>query len=375
MEQPETYFAPAARLGASEVADQARCVQGLAQMAAAFDAVNDQVLVLNAQRQIVHANRNAMSLLGNPELAKVLGQRPGEALGCIHACQSSGGCGTSQFCSTCGAVKAILTAQSGMPDTRECSIVCHGDLTALDLLVHTTPIVVDAQAFTVCCIRDISHEKRRRVLERIFFHDVLNMATGMLMLSDRVSSGLARPDDPRRLQELVATVMGQLVEQRDLMAAETSELAVHAESFPLRTFLEGIVQMYIVSPVCDKRWILLEECPELTIVSDRNLMGRVLGNLIKNALEASPPDATVDVSAVAADGGVELSVHNDGVIPPEVQLQLFQRSFSTKGANRGLGTYSVRLLAERYLRGRVSLTSNPELGTVFRVWFPLTINA
>jgi signal transduction histidine kinase len=73
------------------------------------------------------------------------------------------------------------------------------------------------------------------------------------------------------------------------------------------------------------------------------------------------------------DDGVQFSVRNPGVIPPEVQLQLFQRSFSTKGANRGLGTYSVKLLTERYLGGRVWLNSNPDDGTVFHVWYPLTL--
>ncbi len=371
MEQTQTYFASAARASAGELARQARNVQALENMAAAFEAVNDQVLVLNAQRQIVYANRNAMSLLGNPDLPKVLGQRPGEALGCARANECSGGCGTSKFCSTCGAVKAILTAQSGRPDISECSIIRRDDLTALDLQVRTAPIVIEGQDYTVCCIRDISHEKRRRVLERIFFHDVLNTATGMLLLADRVSGDHAQPNDRRRLGDLVATVVGQIVEQRDLMAAETSELAVRPEPFAVRGFLDGVVQLYLTSPVCEKRWILLEQCPELTIVSDRNLLGRVLGNLVKNALEASPENATVDISAAAVEGGVEFSVHNEGVIPPEVQLQLFQRSFSTKGANRGLGTYSVRLLTERYLRGRVSLTSTPQTGTTFRIRLPL----
>ena len=43
-------------------------------------------------------------------------------------------------------------------------------------------------------------------------------------------------------------------------------------------------------------------------------------------------------------------------MPRQVQLQIFKRSFSTKGAARGLGTYSMRLLSERYLKGVVSFT-------------------
>jgi hypothetical protein len=48
---------------------------------------------------------------------------------------------------------------------------------------------------------------------------------------------------------------------------------------------------------------------------------------------------------------------------------MFQRNFSTKGPGRGVGTYSVRLLTERYLGGQVSLLSSPESGTRFGLSF------
>lgn len=55
----------------------------------------------------------------------------------------------------------------------------------------------------------------------------------------------------------------------------------------------------------------------------------------------------------------------------EVQLQLFQRSFSTKGqSGRGIGTYSMKLLSERYLGGKVEFTSREPEGTVFTLTIP-----
>jgi sensor histidine kinase regulating citrate/malate metabolism len=57
-------------------------------------------------------------------------------------------------------------------------------------------------------------------------------------------------------------------------------------------------------------------------------------------------------------------------MPKEVQLQLFQRSFSTKGRGRGIGTYSIKLLTEKYLRGKVDFISNEGTGTTFNLYFP-----
>jgi signal transduction histidine kinase len=59
-------------------------------------------------------------------------------------------------------------------------------------------------------------------------------------------------------------------------------------------------------------------------------------------------------------------------MPPDVRHQLFQRSFSTKGSGRGLGTYSVRLLTERYLDGTVTFTSDEATGTRFDIRIPAT---
>jgi hypothetical protein len=98
------------------------------------------------------------------------------------------------------------------------------------------------------------------------------------------------------------------------------------------------------------------------------LLRRVIGNLIKNALEASSAGQTVTVS-FHNDGQPVFSVRNESVMAEDVKRQLFQRSFSTKQGNgRGIGTYSVKLLTERYLRGTVDFVSPaPEGGTVFSV--------
>ncbi len=59
-------------------------------------------------------------------------------------------------------------------------------------------------------------------------------------------------------------------------------------------------------------------------------------------------------------------------MPEDARLQVFQRSFSTKGPGRGLGTYRIRLLTEKYLKGRVSFATGPE-GTTFTAEYPAVL--
>jgi signal transduction histidine kinase len=92
--------------------------------------------------------------------------------------------------------------------------------------------------------------------------------------------------------------------------------------------------------------------------------------MVKNALEASHAGQTVTIGCRNLVDAVEFSVHNPNVMPRSVQLQIFQRSFSTKGAGRGLGTYSMKLLSEQYLHGQVAFTSSAEEGTTFYARYP-----
>ncbi len=95
-------------------------------------------------------------------------------------------------------------------------------------------------------------------------------------------------------------------------------------------------------------------------MGDPSQLQQVILNLMVNARDAMPNG-----------GEVVFEVHNPGVMPETVQRQIFQRSFSTKDeVGRGIGTYSVRLLAEQYLGGRVSFVSEPEAGTIFTVRVP-----
>ena len=109
---------------------------------------------------------------------------------------------------------------------------------------------------------------------------------------------------------------------------------------------------------------------EYIFKSDPTLVRRVLINMLKNALEATPARGEVLLGYFNDEGAVTFYVHNDQFMPKEVQLQVFKRSFSTKGKDRGLGTYSIKLLTEKYLRGKVWFETDEKKGTSFFARLP-----
>ncbi len=106
------------------------------------------LIILNKERQIIYANQLFLKTLNIDNFDAVIGKRPGEAVYCIHANQTEGGCRTTEFCKTCGAVHAILESQKGNQSIKECRIATtSGD--ALDLEVTTTPYQHEDESFTI----------------------------------------------------------------------------------------------------------------------------------------------------------------------------------------------------------------------------------
>ena len=366
-----TEFAPAERASDDEIERQGRLFQGAPLMTQILDVVPDILMVLNRERQIVYANQSLHHKLGvkSGDMDRVFGRRPGEVLKCMHAFESEGGCGTTPFCSTCGAVMAILTSQENKSDVRECRILQDQTGDALDLRVWAKPLVLGDELFTTFMVVDISHEKRRKVLERIFFHDILNTAGGLKGSAELIRE--ANLEELNEFQDIILRLSNDLIEeiqaQRQLAAAENDELETHPSAVDTGDMLLEIAELYTGHEVTRGRHIRIEDHPcQGTVITDRGLLRRVLGNMTKNALEASRLGETVTLGCEAVDRGVSFRVHNPGFIPRDVQLQIFQRSFSTKGSGRGLGTYSIKLLTERYLKGQVSFATSPESGTVFK---------
>lgn len=369
-----TQFAPAEYAPREQILEQAQQFLTHDLLTFLLDAVPDIFLILNEYRQIVYANQAVLDTFQIQHIAALYGQRPGELLGCAHA--DNNACGTTEFCRTCGAVQAILISLGGKKSVQECRILRH-DGQALDLQVTATPLVLHGQKYSVFAIQDISHEKRRLMLERIFFHDLLNTAGSVIGYAE-----LLKGTDPTHLDEMEFMVdnifhhtmklADEIKAQRMLLEAENDLLAVQPRPLYSTHLLHDLMTLYRRHSAARERSIVLAPDAEgIEFTSDPNLLRRVLGNMLKNALEASFAGETITLNCTVVGDEVEFSVHNPAYIPRQVQLQLFQRSFSTKSSDRGLGTYSMKLLTERYLKGSISFTTSQDNGTTFKARYPL----
>jgi len=109
---------------------------------------------------------------------------------------------------------------------------------------------------------------------------------------------------------------------------------------------------------------------------DRQLIERVLYNLILNAAQASPPQGSVTVKTrQVGDRGqgstVEIDVIDRGTgIAPKDRESIFNPFFTTKSSGVGLGLAIVSKIVDEH-GGEITVESEPGAGSVFRVFLPV----
>jgi PAS domain-containing protein len=210
-----THYASFHRASREQILRDYRELRSLDYIGELVGALPYVATILNEDRQIVFSNDALLNKIGL-NMKEVLGTRPGESLNCVHSGTMEAGCGTSENCQFCGAVNTILKCQeTGKAATDECRIRVsdgNGHEDCLDLEVTAAPFKWGNQEFVIFAARDISSEKRREALERIFFHDVINTAGTLQGVVDM----LKNMKDPKKIKtfiDLLSAVSHELTEE------------------------------------------------------------------------------------------------------------------------------------------------------------------
>jgi signal transduction histidine kinase len=366
------------RASSIELESDLRTVSHNPIVSALLEATDAGLLVLNQEGQILATNRAPVLANLRHENRRTIGMRPGEFFLCPRA--QPDGCGAGEHCLACGTLQAVTQSQAGGTVVeRECLLTSGQgrDAKPVEMKVRATQVIIEGRPFTVVSLRDISHEKRRQALERVFFHDILNTLSALSnwthLLKNTDGERLERAHD--RVRRLVTQLEREIQVQRALLDAEHGTL--HPRNLPVApsALMTEMRTLFGEGQAAVGRAFMVEDgSAGVELETDPVLLGRVLTNMLKNAFEATPSGGQVRLWCERERDGQQFAfhVHNPGLIPPEVAAHIFQRSFTTKGdPGRGLGTYSMKLLGERYLGGKVSFTSSAAQGTVFSIRLPL----
>lgn len=190
-------------------------------------------------------------------------------------------------------------------------------------------------------------------VEHIIRHDIKSPLSGVV----EQLQGLLQDRDltHRQLATLRAIEQGSLHAMNlinlssELFKIETGRFVLDSKPVPIVELLRRIADIDRVS-YADKRLtvaVLADDTPGHTALlarGDATLCYSIFENLLRNACEASPAGARVEIT-VREQAGLRIEIRNPRAVPPALRDHFFDRLEPGQDGKTGLGIYSARVLA------------------------------
>jgi signal transduction histidine kinase len=207
-------------------------------------------------------------------------------------------------------------------------------------------------------------------------HELNNPLTAVNMYSDVLVEKLTHaghdPADVEKVRAIREAGMRIQKLARDLVAYARPASA-RAETVDLAEVVDEAVRL--AKPALKEHSAVVEKrlAPAPPVEGSRSSLVQVVVNLVRNAAQAIPEGGRVTIALAPEEGGVRLTVEDDGAgMEPDVEARAFEPFFTTKGAGGiGLGLPIVQGIVERH-GGAVELATAPGRGTRVAVKLPVT---
>lgn len=241
-------------------------------------------------------------------------------------------------------------------------------------------------AGSVLILRDLTEMRRLESVRRDFVANVSHeLKTPLTSISGYAETLAAGDVDPATTERFLRTILGN-AHRMQLLVDDLLDLS-RVESGRWIPKLEVVD----LAPAISEGWAAFGDRAQTKQVSlrrhiatdaqqlraDPDTLRHILGNLFDNALRYVDRGGNIVVSTKQLDGGIELSVADDGSgIPPEHLSRIFERFYrvdpsrSREEGGTGLGLSIVKHMVEAH-GGRVSAESELRRGTTVRCWFPM----
>jgi signal transduction histidine kinase len=222
-------------------------------------------------------------------------------------------------------------------------------------------------------------QRQREELMQHVVHDLKNPLGAIEMNARYLLDSLPSEDLRDATRDIVdgsTSLRRMVMNLLDICRSEDGELVPAFTNVDLGTLVKSVIGEH--ARESRERDVELKSSVRMDdriVQADRDLVRRVLENLIVNAIRHSPRASSIDVTATSSNDDVELSVrdHGDGV-PEAFREKVFDKyvrldSDPTAQANRGLGLTFCRIAVEAH-GGRVWVEPNEPNGAAFIVRIP-----
>jgi signal transduction histidine kinase len=178
-----------------------------------------------------------------------------------------------------------------------------------------------------------------------------------------------------KIKRSVHNLTALLNDYLSLGKLEEGKLKVTYTATDIKAFFDEFLQEIGSIKKVKQKIHFSHEGIECTVMTDKFLLKNILTNLLSNAIEYSPHDAEIQLSAELKKDTLKIRVTDQGIgIPENEQHQIFKRFYRGQNANNVEGTGLGLNIAKKYIRllkGTIEFTSQLNKGTTFIAIIPV----
>jgi putative PEP-CTERM system histidine kinase len=197
-------------------------------------------------------------------------------------------------------------------------------------------------------------------------HDVKNLVSQLSLVARNAER---HADNPAFRADMVATLNDSAGRMNDLLARLSQHHSGRADD-PAPTELMRLAERAARRNAAHR--VTVTGARDAVAMADPARLEQALSHLIQNAIEASPPDATVTV--VVGRTSIEVIDRGAGMSAAFVRDRLFRPFVSTKNGGFGVGAFEARQLIQA-MGGQISVASREGEGTRFTITMPPALGA
>jgi putative PEP-CTERM system histidine kinase len=203
-------------------------------------------------------------------------------------------------------------------------------------------------------------------------HDLKNLVAQLSLL---LRNAKRHKDNPDFQADMLGTIESSINKMnRILMQLRSGGPPIER---PVPVCLDEIVTRAVESKSVYRPTPRLEiDSDDLWVTASAERLERVVGHLIQNAVEATPPDGAVAVCVTrrGSEAIVEVIDSGEGMSEDFIRNSLFKPFETTKRTGMGIGTYESREYI-RELGGRMEVSSEQGMGSRFMLALPVSERA
>lgn len=232
---------------------------------------------------------------------------------------------------------------------------------------------------TIDITEKVAAEKMKEEIDYIMRHDLKAPLNGIIGLPALLREADNLTEEQKSLLEIIENAGYQMLRMinnsLDIYKLEKGIYSLDPAPVDILSVIHNI-SMELSSLIQDKDLKFKIENEngkkEFIAAGEKLLFYSMFGNLIKNAIEASPENETICVKLKQLEGNAVVSIVNKGVISREIRDKFFQKYVTAgKAHGTGIGTYSASLIADVH-NGRIDFSCDDASNTtVLDVILPL----